>query len=157
TQAHHAVDGHPAGFALALAGARVVLALAYALSSGGRREGSGDALSAALFVVSAAVHRPYVVWAFALALEAGVLALASRGRGRGRGRDPRSLAPPRDPRWAVDAAHLAERFGLFMIILLGELVVAVGGAALDRPADDLGYWLALVGGLVLAGALWWVY
>jgi low temperature requirement protein LtrA len=67
------------------------------------------------------------------------------------------FAPPRDPSQAVDSAHLAERFGLFMIILLGELVITVGTAALDRPRQDLAYWLTLVGGLVLAGALWWVY
>jgi low temperature requirement protein LtrA len=67
------------------------------------------------------------------------------------------LTPPSDPHRAVDSAHLSERFGLFMILLLGEVVITTGTAALDRPSDDVGYWLALVGGLVLAGALWWVY
>ena len=68
-----------------------------------------------------------------------------------------SFAAPANPDTALDAAHLAERFGLFMIILLGELVITVGSAALDRKEQDLAYWLSLIGGLVLAGALWWVY
>jgi len=57
----------------------------------------------------------------------------------------------------VDSAHLSERFGLFMILLLGELVITVGSAVLERPSDDVGYWLVLVSGLVLGGALWWIY
>ncbi len=36
-------------------------------------------------------------------------------------------------------------------------MITVGGAVLERPSDDAGYWLVLVGGLVLAGALWWIY
>jgi low temperature requirement protein LtrA len=44
-----------------------------------------------------------------------------------------------------------------MIILLGEIMISVGAAALDRPAQDLAYWLSLGGGLVLATALWWIY
>ena len=67
------------------------------------------------------------------------------------------FAPPAGPHQAVDVGHLAERFGRFLIILLGELVVTVGGAALERPTDDVGYWLVLICGLVLAGALWWAY
>ncbi|HKT03074.1 MAG TPA: low temperature requirement protein A, partial [Rugosimonospora sp.] len=67
------------------------------------------------------------------------------------------FAPPRDPAHAVDAEHLAERFGLFMIILLGEIVISVGTGALDSAHEDLAYWLSVGGGLVLAGALWWVY
>ncbi|WP_255410322.1 low temperature requirement protein A [Amycolatopsis sp. CA-128772] len=67
------------------------------------------------------------------------------------------LDGPRDPNLKVDSAHLAERFGLFMILLLGELVITVGTAALERPADDFAYWAAMTGGLVLAGALWWLY
>jgi len=179
TQVHDVFEGHPAGFALALAGARLVLAAAHAVSARGvpevRRIGWGYAFSAVLFAASAFAGHParYGLWAIALLQEAGFLLLGeSRGRRRGSGhghagarpqRRSRSamlrdlFVPPRNPHQAVDAGHLAERFGLFMIILLGELVVTVGGAARDRPADGTGYWLALIGGLVLAGALWWVY
>jgi low temperature requirement protein LtrA len=170
TQAHHVFEGHPAGFTLALAAARLLLAAA---ARRGRRIGVGFAVSAVFFIVSVFVPQPwcYVLWALALTQEAGFLLLGERRERIGRWRrhrpgSPRRarsalmremFVPPRDPDQAVDAAHLAERFGLFMIILLGELVITVGSAALDRPDQDLDYWLSLVGGLVLAGALWWVY
>ncbi len=67
------------------------------------------------------------------------------------------LEPPADPARRVDAAHLTERFGLMIIILLGEVVVAVGSSAVEVPVHDLRYWLGLLGGLVLAACLWWIY
>lgn len=176
TQAHHAFDGHPAGFAGALAGVRLILAAAHWWSgrskAGVRKITWGYTASAVLFTLSAFTPRPwvFVLWAFALFQEAGFLLLddgGERRRGRRDGHDtPRPsratkmrslLAPSTNPGRAVDSGHLSERFGLFIILLLGELVITVGGAALDHPDDDLGYWLALIGGLVLAGALWWVY
>ncbi|MDQ7805473.1 low temperature requirement protein A [Amycolatopsis sp. A133] len=170
TQAHHVFEGHPAIFAVAMAAVRVVLAAAHRWPArkglDQRRVSWGYTVSAVLFGVSAVVPHGWVLWAFALLQEAGFLLLGDRHdrHDRRRGERPTRearwrtmLAPPRDPNQAVDSAHLAERFGLFMILLLGELVITVGTAALERPADDLGYWLALAGGLVLAGALWWVY
>jgi len=166
TQAHHVFEGHPAIFAGAMAGVRLILAAAHRWPRGGgdqRRISWGYAVSAVLFGVSAVLPHYGALWAFALVQEAGFLLLGDR-RERRRGERPtreakwrNMLSPPRDPNLALDSAHLAERFGLFMILLLGELVITVGTAALERPADDLGYWLALAGGLVLAGALWWVY
>lgn len=47
-----------------------------------------------------------------------------------------------------------------MVILLGEIVISVGNAALTQPTDpttEAARWLALGGGLVLAGTLWWLY
>lgn len=175
TQAHHVFEGHPATFALALAGARLVLAGAYTFAAHGVREvrgiGWGYALSVALFAVSAALPAPwcYVLWGSTLLQEGGFLLLGERRaqaravhdeleQRRGRGAVLRErFAPPRDPHQAVDSGHLAERFGLFMIILLGELVITAGDAALDPTTQNAAYWLSLVGGLVLAGALWWVY
>ena len=89
--------------------------------------------------------------------------LGGRPRGRKKDRPTRKtkwralLTPPKQANRAVDSAHLSERFGLFIILLLGELVITVGGAVLERPSDDLGYWLVLVSGLVLGGSLWWIY
>ncbi|WP_410573768.1 low temperature requirement protein A [Amycolatopsis sp. cmx-4-61] len=166
TQAHHVFEGHPAIFAAAMAAVRLILAAAHQWPRTGadqRRISWGYAFSAVLFAVSALLPHHGLLWALALVQEAGFLLLGDR-QDRRRGERPTRekrwrtmLAPPRDPSLAVDSAHLAERFGLFMILLLGELVITVGTAALERPADDLGYWLALAGGLVLAGALWWVY
>jgi len=168
TQAHHVFEGHPAVFALALAGVRLVLAVAHRWPAEGEltqnRIGWGYALSTLLFVASAFVSSPwlYVLWGFALLQEAGFLLLGDRGRRNGEppsraARWREMLAPPRHPNQALDSPHLSERFGLFMILLLGELVITIGGAVLERPSDDVGYWSVLVGGLVLAAALWWIY
>jgi low temperature requirement protein LtrA len=67
------------------------------------------------------------------------------------------LAPPSDPALRVDAAHVAERFGLFMIILLGEIVISVGSAAILVEDHGASYWSGLMAGFVLAAALWWIY
>ena len=44
-----------------------------------------------------------------------------------------------------------------MIILLGEIVVSVGVAAVDVPDRGVHYWVGLLAGLILAAALWWIY
>src|SRR5262245_38966729 len=71
-----AAAGPLAGFALALAGTRLLLAGAYPRSSGegqrvSRRAGAGYALSTVLFAASAALPTPwqYLLWAVALAQE----------------------------------------------------------------------------------------
>ena len=171
--------GDSAGFALALAAARLVLAVAYPLaertSAVARRAGTGYGLSTVVFAVSAFVPGPwrFVLWGLALLQEAGFLLLAdpkrrraARERRRGRARERRpsrgemmkvALTEPPDPDQRIDTAHLAERFGLFMIILLGEIVVSVGVASLGLSQRSLTFWLGLLGGLVLAAALWWIY
>lgn len=57
----------------------------------------------------------------------------------------------------VDAAHLAERFGLFLLIALGESVVAIGASA--QSAQHLSWALgcAVAAAFALSCALWWVY
>jgi low temperature requirement protein LtrA len=55
-----------------------------------------------------------------------------------------------------DTAHLPERFGLFLIIALGESVVQIGvaasGGSLTAPRL-----VAMIAAYVLACSLWWVY
>jgi low temperature requirement protein LtrA len=58
------------------------------------------------------------------------------------------------------AHHLAERFSLFTLIVLGEGLVASAGAVIDglRHAEHLGPLLVLAGGgLVIVAGLWWIY
>ena len=58
--------------------------------------------------------------------------------------------------FAIDAKHFAERFGLFVIIALGESIVGIGLAAAHVPRD-----LVHVVGLglmfTIAAGLWWSY
>lgn len=57
-----------------------------------------------------------------------------------------------------ETAHLPERFGLFMIIVLGETIVATGGAAASAGAAPGPAVLGALGlGFVLIVALWWTY
>lgn len=55
-----------------------------------------------------------------------------------------------------DPAHLPERFGLVLIIALGESVVAIGASAAVDPAGS-GRMLAVGAAFVLVCGLWWVY
>jgi low temperature requirement protein LtrA len=56
----------------------------------------------------------------------------------------------------VSAGHFAERFGLIVIIALGESIVAIGAgiAGIDL---DAGLIVAAVFGVVLSAGLWWTY
>jgi low temperature requirement protein LtrA len=55
--------------------------------------------------------------------------------------------------------HIAERYGLFTLIVLGEAVLAASFAiqsALDEGrAGDL--WTLVVGGLLIVASMWWIY
>ncbi len=57
--------------------------------------------------------------------------------------------------WRLEPEHFAERYGLIVIIALGESIVAIGfGAA---GVLTLGIGAAAVLGVTLAAAMWWVY
>ncbi len=66
----------------------------------------------------------------------------------------------RPQRTAWHPEHIAERYGLFTIIVLGESVLATSNA-LTRDFADGGLTtdllLLAVGGLVLLFAMWWIY
>jgi low temperature requirement protein LtrA len=58
--------------------------------------------------------------------------------------------------WQISPAHFAERYGLIVIIALGESIVAIGIAAsgVDLTAAVI---MAAVLGLAVIAALWWAY
>jgi len=58
--------------------------------------------------------------------------------------------------FAIDTKHFAERFGLFVIIALGESIVGIGLAAADG-ARDLIQVVGLGVMFVVAAGLWWSY
>jgi low temperature requirement protein LtrA len=58
--------------------------------------------------------------------------------------------------WEVETGHFAERFGLFVIIALGESIVITGAttAELELDAATVG---AFAGAFLGTAALWWLY
>ncbi|MGH3010360.1 MAG: low temperature requirement protein A [Gaiellaceae bacterium] len=58
--------------------------------------------------------------------------------------------------FSVSAGHFAERYGLIVIIALGESIVAIGIGAAGIELDPTVVVAAILG-LVLACALWWAY
>ena len=58
--------------------------------------------------------------------------------------------------WNISAAHFAERYGLIVIIALGESIVAIGIATAGIELTP-GVIAASVLGLAVIAALWWAY
>jgi low temperature requirement protein LtrA len=58
--------------------------------------------------------------------------------------------------FSVSPGHFAERFGLIVIIALGESIVAVGAGATGLPLDAA-IIVAAIAGVVIAAGLWWTY
>jgi low temperature requirement protein LtrA len=58
--------------------------------------------------------------------------------------------------WRLSPEHFVERFGLVIIIALGESVVAIGVGAAGLPLDP-GVIAAALLGIIVAAALWWSY
>jgi low temperature requirement protein LtrA len=57
--------------------------------------------------------------------------------------------------WRLVPGHFAERYGLIVIIALGESIVAIGVGA--EFGLDAGVVTAAVIGIAIAAALWWLY
>ena len=144
-----AAHGHATTFAVAVAALFALLALLYARAWRrvpvarplSLRYAIGDALGAALWLGSLAFSesaRPFV-WAVAMIVLMGAPVLAAAAL------DTLSY----DPR------HIAERYGLFTLIVLGESVVATI-ASLDTHACTAAVVVALLG-LAIAAAIWWLY
>jgi low temperature requirement protein LtrA len=83
-----------------------------------------------------------VLWCAAVAIDYAGPAWLTRERLRGLQR--------------VAVAHFAERYSLFIIICLGESIVAIGVGATEEAFDT--ELIAMVGlGLLITVALWWTY
>jgi low temperature requirement protein LtrA len=108
-------------------------------------------IAAVLFAASVLVDQPERYWMWALALLVEVVgAIVAFHR----------WTPPESQRGdAVIATtpSLIERFGLFMIIVLGEVIVgAITGVAETAPVEPGDVVIGLLGVLVAVG-LWWIY
>ncbi|MDQ3567715.1 MAG: low temperature requirement protein A, partial [Actinomycetota bacterium] len=105
---------------------------------------AGNALGAVLWLASLLAPAPllYVLWAVALSVEllAPILAV-------------RTLD---EPLVSFHPRHIAERYGLFTIIVLGESVLAVAsGTAGTEWARAAVFTAAL--SFVVAACIWWIY
>jgi low temperature requirement protein LtrA len=58
--------------------------------------------------------------------------------------------------WRVSPEHFVERFGLIIIIAIGESIVAIGVGAAGLPLDA-GVIAAALPGITVAACLWWSY
>ncbi|MGE5636593.1 MAG: low temperature requirement protein A, partial [Nocardioidaceae bacterium] len=125
---------HAALFALAARGdpalARNVLSLVASLVPG----------AGLIILASAAFDGPTrdALWVLAVVLDYGIV-LAQGAEG-----------------WHVHARHFAERFGLVVIIALGESIVAIGVGA-EGVDLDAGVVVAALLAVGIACALWWAY
>jgi low temperature requirement protein LtrA len=108
-------------------------------------------ISAILFAVSVAVDPPltYWLWAAALLSEALGYAIALN----------RWTPPDSQPGEAVIAAtpSLIERMGLFVIIVLGEVVVSAVNGMAELTPMDLDESIIGLSGVLIAIGLWWLY
>ncbi len=59
--------------------------------------------------------------------------------------------------WTIDGGHLAERNQLFVMIALGESVLATGASFSQAPHFDLPTVIALMAAFAGSVAMWWVY
>lgn len=57
--------------------------------------------------------------------------------------------------WKIMPEHFAERYGLIILIALGESIVAIGAGVTGQV--DIGIVAAAVLGIAVAAALWWLY
>jgi low temperature requirement protein LtrA len=148
---HFAAAGSSEGFAISYVCVRVVLIALYDRARRHVPEARplvvrymrGFSVSAALWLVSLAFQGTarYVIWAIAMTIDIGT---------------PVTMPPRVYRALPVHQSHLPERFGLFILIVLGETVVSVTAASADI------HW-TLDAGLVAAFAfaavacLWWIY
>lgn len=145
----HGMEQHSTGFALAYAGVRLVLVWQYwragvhvpearELTT---RYGIGVFVAALLWMLSTLIPAPwrFVLWGLAIAID--FLTPITAG----------SLHARLPPHYS----HLPERFGLFIIIVLGEAIVSVVNGSEKHISWHSAINAALA--LVIAFTLWWLY
>lgn len=99
-------------------------------------------VSPALVLVGGAVDHPARAWLWAASLAIDITGTLVANRG--------------STGWRVSPAHFAERYGLFMIIVLGETVVATGLGAREIERDGI-FVVSVVVAFAAVATLWWAY
>lgn len=161
--------GYRTAFTLSMVAVRLLLAMAHIIRPGkvSTKVGAGYIVSAAGFAVSMFLGGPWwwIVWAAMLVVESARLFAApspyeniTEAQSKeilSSWRKAVEFVKPTDPEFALQGHHLAERFGLFIIIVLGEVVASSGAGALEAGGHVR--WLTLAGAIALSAVLWWVY
>jgi low temperature requirement protein LtrA len=97
-------------------------------------------VGASLLVVAGFLGGGWRIAAWIVALAVDYLGPVVIGIGRG---------------WGIAAEHFAERFGLIVLIALGESIIAIGfGAGSDL---DAGVLVSVMLGVIVISALWWLH
>ena len=106
----------------------------------------GAAIGPIVLVIGGFMAPTIRVWVWALVALITIYSSIAAGEG--------------DGEWDLDPVHFAERHSLFVIISLGEVLVAIG-ANVAATAGDSGLDHATLGALAVAtagaGTLWWCY
>ena len=144
----HAFDDQGAWFAIPFLFVRVLHVVLYAFGLRGDRSHQAAVLQLApwflaapvVVVVGGFVDDPARTWLWVAAVVIDLVGVMSVGRAGFR----------------VTPSHFAERYGLFVIIALGEAIIGVGLGAAELERDAT---FAIAVGIAFAGAaaLWWAY
>ena len=147
---HHGLSETSAGFALFYAGARTVLVIEYLRArryvrtsrSLTTRFAWGFGIAAAIWLMSVFVPIPlrFLFWAVGLIVDFATPLLAGK----------------LDVEFAPHSSHLPERFGLFTLIVLGELIVEVVSGVASQQWN-VSSAVSAVLGLGIAFSIWWIY
>ncbi|MCX7595018.1 MAG: low temperature requirement protein A [Fischerella sp.] len=147
---HNGLDEGSVGFALSYAAVRAVLVVNYLRTIDGVvvarpltvRLALGFALAAVIWLVSAFVPEPirFALWGLGLTVDFATPISAGQLH----------LQVP------LHISHLAERFGLFTLIVLGESIIAVVDSIAEQQWNIV-LMLTAVFGLSIAFSLWWIY
>jgi len=140
-----------ANFALGYTFVRVILILLYyrahlqipEIRDMTRRFLVGFSAGAAVWLISAFLPAPWVYLAWAVAMGIDISVPLGRGAQEAQGKHP------------PDVLHMSERYGLLIIIVLGESFVKVLTAVAEQPQAHL---MVLAGvTLLIVTSIWWIY
>jgi low temperature requirement protein LtrA len=149
--AHHALGASSIGFAGSFAFIRLIQVLQYLLASIFVPEAraltghhaAGFALTACLWLASVWVPMPqrFILWGVALSFDFIEPLIAGKLH----------LHVP------IHHVHISERYGLFILVVLGEAVMGAIGGMAQREYWHLLSALCAILGLLMAFCFWWLY
>ncbi|OGB62906.1 MAG: hypothetical protein A2Y94_04555 [Caldithrix sp. RBG_13_44_9] len=150
--AHDAFKGGSTGFALSYAAGRTIITFLWLRASFhvpefrpvGKIYVSGFTLSIVLFILSIFVSPTlrFILWGIALSIDLITPWFTLKGQSR-------------LPRFST--SKLPERFGLLMIIVLGETAAGVVNGIQDIHSIDSEKIFTAMLGVILGFSLWWIY